>query len=438
METPEISTLLDFSKDGGILRAAERCNGSGDCRKTELAGGTMCPSYMASRDEYTTTRARANLLREYLTEAGNGNAFDRKELYEILDLCLSCKGCKSECPSNVDMAKLKAEFLFQYQKNHGVPLRSRMIANISRINALFSPLPGLFNILGSKNPVSYLAKKMLGFATERSIPVLSRQTFNHWFHKKEDAQSTETDESRQLILFNDEFTNFNDVETGKKTVELLVALGYRVRGSNYIQSGRSFISKGLLGKARHYAEKNVLQYRNVVSEKLPLVGIEPSAILSFRDEYPELVDRKLADDARRLSENVLTIEEFLAREYDAGRIDEKLFTTEHQKISLHGHCQQKAIASTADTIKVLSIPSNYIVEEIPSGCCGMAGSFGYEKEHYDLSMKVGELVLFPAIRNLTKDVIVAAPGTSCRHQIKDGTGRKALHPVEVLFDALVR
>jgi Fe-S oxidoreductase/FAD/FMN-containing dehydrogenase len=429
-------TLFDFSEDGGILRAAERCNGSGDCRKTEITGGTMCPSYMATRDEYSTTRARANLLREYLTNSEKNNSFDHRELYDILDLCLSCKGCKSECPSNVDMAKLKAEFLYQYYRSHRVPLRNRIIANISLINRLFIPIPGFFNLLIKRSKPSDALKRILGFAIKRSIPAMGRQTLHSWARKRLAGSAARSDRDRHIYLYIDEFTNFNDSGTGKKAINLLLSLGYIIHLEKYSQSGRAYISKGLLGRARKIANRNIATYRDKVSGVAPLVGIEPSAILTFRDEYPELAQGQLAADAKLLAANTLTIEEFLSREYQEGRIDRKAFTKTSRNVLLHGHCQQKALTSTEATHVMLSIPENYMVEEIPSGCCGMAGSFGYEAEHYDLSIKVGELVLFPAIRSVPEDTVIAAPGTSCRHQISDGTGRKALHPVEVLHDAL--
>jgi Fe-S oxidoreductase len=235
----------------------------------------------------------------------------------------------------------------------------------------------------------------------------------------------------------DEFTNFNDADVGIKAIRLLQRLGYQVLTTSHEVSGRTYLSKGLLRKARKIAENNVRIFSNLVNQDVPLVGLEPSAILGFRDEYPELVGRELTEDARKIAACALSLEEFLEREMDRGLIPVDRFTRAKKHIKLHGHCQQKAISTTQSTLKVLSLPAGYTVEEIPSGCCGMAGSFGYEKEHYDLSMKVGELVLFPAIRKTADGVMIAAPGTSCRHQIKDGTGRSALHPAEILYDALV-
>ncbi len=434
----EIKTYFDFSKDMGILRAAERCNGSGDCRKTEVIGGTMCPSYMATRDENATTRARANILREFLTNSPKENPFDHKEIYEVLDLCLACKACKRECPSSVDMAKLKMEFLQHYYDAHSIPLRTRAIAYISSINALGMIMPGFTNKIMGSDLLMKPVKIMLGFAEKRSLPLLSKQTLTKWNKKhKKDAKDSQYPNGK-VWMFNDEFTNYNESDIGIKAILLLRRLGYEVCIPKHQHSGRTFLSKGLIRKAQELAVQNVIQLKDVVNNEMPLVGIEPSAILAFRDEYPELVGDSLKEAAGKLGKNALLFEEFIAREIDAGRIKKEQFTKEKRKIKLHGHCQQKAIASTLPTHKVLSFPENYSITEIPSGCCGMAGSFGYEKEHYDISMKVGELVLFPAVRNTPEEVLIAAPGTSCRHQIKDGTGRTALHPVEILYNAVLK
>jgi FAD/FMN-containing dehydrogenase/Fe-S oxidoreductase len=435
-ETPEFETVFDFSDSDGYLRAIEKCNGSGDCRKSEIIGGTMCPSFMATRDESTTTRARANLLRELLSRPLRNDPFRQKELYDILDLCLSCKGCKSECPSNVDMAKLKAEFMQHYYDRHSIPLRTIMIAYISRIQRIGSLIPGLFNWATSVRPLSGILKRMIGFARERSIPKLGRSTVRQWIRRHLKSLNPSAPEHGKVYLFLDEFTNYTDTVAGIKTIQLLSALGYEVQVPDHSESGRTFLSKGLLRTARKRAIFNIEKLSGLISEQTPLVGIEPSAILAFRDEYPDLVRGNLKVRALKLAENALLLEEFLVREMKKGNIGKAQFTAEPKHIQLHGHCQQKAIASTEPLKMILSLPEHFTVEEIPSGCCGMAGSFGYEKEHYELSMKVGELVLFPAIRSAAPETLVVAPGTSCRHQIKDGTGTTACHPAEVLFDAL--
>ena len=433
----QFDTFFDYSREGGLMQLIEKCNGSGDCRKTELTGGTMCPSYMATRDEMATTRARANVLRELLSRKDLKKPFDQPDIYKVLDLCLSCKACKSECPSSVDMAKIKAEFLQHWYEHHRVPLRTLLIANISQINRLGMFLPGLFNWFATSKVSSRILKKFLGFATKRSIPTLGKSSLRKWAGKNlESLNRALPVDAPELVLYVDEFSNYNDTSLGITSIRFFNRLGIRVLIIKHPVSGRTYISKGLLKKARQLARKNVEMLSGIVSAQRPLVGIEPSAILGFRDEFPELVGADLKGRAEELSRHCFTIEEYLDRAAENGSLDSSLFTEEKNKLKLHGHCQQKAIASTDSTMRVLSLPKNYTVEEIPSGCCGMAGSFGYEKEHYDLSMKVGELVLFPAVRQADTATLVVAPGTSCRHQIGDGTGRKALHPVEVLYDAL--
>ena len=434
--TKEIETIFDFSNDLGIIRSAEKCNGSGECRKSEIIGGTMCPSYMATRDEKHSTRARANILREFLTNSAKKNPFDHKEIYEAMELCLSCKACKSECPSSVDVTKLKAEFLQHYYDEHGVPLRSRLIANISKLNYLGSFAPGLYNYLVKSRILSRITSEMFGFTKHRKFPLLSKQRLEQWFDKNKKNNNTDFPNGR-VFLFNDEFTRFNDTDIGIKAILLLSKLGYEVVIPKHIESARTYLSKGLVRKAKQIANKNTAYQKDIITVEKPLVGIEPSAILTFRDEYPELVDEHLKVASRKLASNTLMIDEFLEREIKTGKISKDDFTEETKKIKLHGHCQQKAIASTSPTLYILNFPENYTAEEIPSGCCGMAGSFGFEKEHYDISMKIGELVLFPEIRKSESEIIISAPGTSCRHQIKDGTGRKALHPIEILYDALI-
>mgnify|MGYP006288097061 FL=1 len=433
---PDIPTVFDFSEAGGILRATEKCNGSGDCRKTELTGGTMCPSYMATRNENDVTRARANILREFLTNSTKKNRFNHREIYDVMELCLSCKACKTECPSNVDVAKLKAEFLQHYYDANGIPLRTRMIANITRLNQLGSIWPGLFNFF-MKNPVaSGLINRMAGFAPKRSMPLLQKQTLTKWMKGYVKELQAKAPKNGKVYLFNDEFTNFNDTDVGIKAVQLLSRLGYEVIVPQHLESGRTYLSKGLVRRAKKIANRNIDHLKDIITEDSPLIGIEPSAILAFRDEYPDLSTPENKESAGELSRHALTIEEFLAREMENGNIQKDQFNGEETSVLLHGHCQQKAVASTVPSKFILSFPENHHVEEIPSGCCGMAGSFGYEKEHYDISMKIGELVLFPAIRKADSQTVIAAPGTSCRHQIMDGTSRKALHPVEVLYHAL--
>jgi FAD/FMN-containing dehydrogenase/Fe-S oxidoreductase len=433
-ETRSFDTILDFSSTMGILRTAEQCNGSGDCRKTELSGGTMCPSYMATRKEQDTTRARANILREMITNSDKVNPFAHEEIKEVMDLCLSCKGCKSECPSNVDMGKLKQEWQYQYYQEKGVPFRSRLIGNFSLGMKLASLAPWGYNFIFNNRTLGNFAKSVIGFARDRSMPHLSQITWRKWFLKE--FRPTVKNPSRSVYLFIDELLNYNEAEIGITTVRLLDRLGYGIKFINHEESGRSFLSKGLLKEARDLARKNVAIFKDVITDETPLVGVEPSAILTFRDEYPDLLRGEEKESAYRISAHTFMIEEFLSRELELGRIDLSLFQEQKRLIKLHGHCQQKALSTLVPVKKILTRMGTNEVHLIPSGCCGMAGSFGYEKEHYDLSMQIGELVLFPTVRKQPDNVIIAAAGTSCRHQIKDGTSKKALHPVEIIWKAL--
>ena len=426
-------TYFDFSENNGFVRAAEMCNGSGDCRKTEKSGGTMCPSYMATREEKHTTRARANILRETITNSDKINPFDHEEILDVLDLCLSCKGCKSECPSNVDMAKLKAEAQQQYHDKNGIKWRSRIIGHTPRINALFRAMPSLFN-LTTKGFLGQLTKKITGFALERPLPQMHHTTFEKWFN----AYQQKGEFKQVVYLYNDEFINYFDVNIAQTAVKLLNHLGYEIKVPKLDISGRTYLSKGMVKKARAIAEHNVkFAFENIPKEAV-FIGIEPSAILTFRDEYPDLCRGNLKEKAKDLAKRTFLIEEFLANEMDKKHITSKSFTLKTERVRMHGHCFQKALSSLVPLKKILSLPENYTVLNIPSGCCGMAGSFGYEKEHYDISMKIGELVLFPTIRQEDQSTIISASGTSCRHQIADGTGRKAKHPVEILWEAVLK
>ncbi len=482
VDTPPMDTFLRYEADQPapirqtyfrypnqtMLQHVEQCNGSGDCRKTELSGGTMCPSFMATRNEKDTTRARANMLREYWTNQaplppmgeqnmtpplGAGGAKD------VLDLCLACKGCKGECPSNVDIAKLKMEFLQHYHDAHGVPFRSWLVGNFATMTKIASYVPWAYNFIFKNEPLRRIANQVVGFHPDRTMPLLHKTTLKRWFEDKKAPQpraayrpmgellskppdGTPRGVRGLVYLFCDEFTNYNDVEIGKKAIMLLEKLGYKVVIPAHLPSGRPQLSKGLLKDAKQIANQNVRMLKDLISENTPLIGIEPSAILTFRDEYPDLVDEELLEDAQKLAKNALMFDEFIAREIDNKNIDQNVVSNysksnEPKLIKLHGHCQQKAIGSLVPTKKMLSLIPNCTVQLIPSGCCGMAGSFGYEKEHYELSMQIGELVLFPTVRQQPEEVIIAAPGTSCRHQIHDGTGRKAQHPIEILWEALV-
>jgi len=436
-EEPNIPTLFDFTQEGGILRAAEKCNGSGDCRKPPEAGGVLCPSYQATLDEKNTTRARANALREFLTNSDKINKFDYEELYETLSLCLSCKACKSECPSTVDMAMLKSEFLYQYQKANGFSLRNKMFAYSGKVNALFSKIPSVYNFFIGQKWFANLFKKSSGIAQQRALPKLEKETVTHWIAKNPNELKAKKNKKQTVYVFVDEFIDYMDAQPGKDVIFVLTSLGYEVKVVKSAESGRAYISKGFLEQAQKLAIKNVNIYKDLINENTPLIGIEPSAILMFRDEYLRLIkDKDLHQSAEKIAQNTFLFEEFIKKEFEAGNITTTDFTEAPKKITLHVHCHQKALSNQQDSAFILSIPKNYKVELLDAGCCGMAGSFGYEAEHYELSMKVGELRLFPALRKTEEKTSIAASGTSCRHQIQDGVHKDSEHPASILRVAL--
>jgi len=425
---PKIKTIQNFDDNLGILRMTEKCNGSGDCRKPVSAGGVMCPSYRATKDEKDTTRARANALREFLTHFDKENKFNHQELKEVFDLCLSCKACASECPSNVDVASLKAEFLYQYHKNNKPSFRTKLFANNNKYVKLGSLTPTLTNFILNQK----LTKKVLGIATERNIPKIAKKSFNKLLPS---LQTNTAANSKKIYLFIDEFTNIYDTQLGIDTYKLLTKLGYTILTTKHSESGRAYISKGFLAEAKQLANKNIAVFKNLITDEIPLIGIEPSAILTFRDEYLRLSDD--LKSAKKIAKNTFTIEEFISNEILKGYIQSNQFTDEKKTVKIHTHCHQKSLSNANATFNMLNIPTNYIISLYNTGCCGMAGSFGYEKEHYKISMKIGENSVFPKVRNTSKHDIIAVAGTSCRHQILDGTQRETLHPVSILLDALL-
>ncbi|MEM7084996.1 MAG: FAD-linked oxidase C-terminal domain-containing protein [Bacteroidota bacterium] len=430
--TPEVSSFMDFSDSEGILRLAEKCNGSGDCRKSASAEGTMCPSYQATKNEKDTTRGRANMLREVLTQNEATNKYNSADLKKTFDLCLSCKACATECPSNVDMATAKAEFLYQFNKENGVSPSDKLFAMSSSYNQRASRFPRIANFLLSNALTAGMIKSKGKIASKRRFPKISIKSFS------EISQSIikEVDTNKkEVILFVDEFSNYLEAHIAEDSYHLLTALGYQVTLVDHLDSARALLSKGFLEEAKAHASKNVAFLKDKVSEDSPLLGIEPSAILGFRDEYLRLVDD--LEPAQLISENTFLIEEFLASEIEKGVITSAQFTSEEKQIKIHVHCHQKALSNQRVTFDILNLPINYKPTIIPSGCCGMAGSFGYEKEHYEVSMQIGELKLFPSVRKASENTIIAANGTSCRHQIEDGTQREAFHPVTILRRALL-
>jgi FAD/FMN-containing dehydrogenase/Fe-S oxidoreductase len=432
------------SQAHALMCSIEQCNGAGACLKSNLIGGTMCPAYKESADELRSTRARANILREALTR---GDGFSDPAVAEILDSCLACKGCLSECPSNVDMTRLRSEILQQKYDRHGTPLRSWMVARMPRFEALGAVVRPLYNFFASWNPSAALIKRLIRFSADRQIPTLSRYSMRRLVSMERQPVA-----GRLVYLFADEFTNHEEAELGLTFVRLLNRLGYRVEVPKHVESGRAAISKGCLRLAKKYAIRNVCLLKDKISAEVPLVGIEPSCILSFRDEYPDLVPPEMRSDAQALGRNCLLFDEFLMREVRAGRIGPDAFREVRADIWLHGHCHQKSLVGVGLTADLLRMIPGAVVHVIPSGCCGMAGSFGYEKEHYATSMAIGEMVLFPTVRKAMDKALpgrssdtsstgprltlVAAPGTSCRHQILDGTGFQARHPLEILYDSL--
>ena len=429
-------TKLDFSADFGYSGAVEMCNGMGACRKV---GGTMCPSYMVTKEEEHSTRGRANLLRAVLSEGLPGEAITDRRLYEALDLCLECKGCKAECQTGVDMAKLKYEFLDGYNSRHGTPLRSRLFANIgalSRIGSRFAPLSNV----AAANPLSRLVLHVaLGIHSKRSLPAFARPTFPEWFNSSRHPSSRGRGvggEGATVVLFNDTFMNYNYPGVGIAATELLERAGFRVILANPWCCGRPMISKGLLDKAKDHARQNVDLLHKYAVQGIPIVGCEPSCLLTLRDEYPDLLsDAGDHARARTVAESSYLIDEFLGMLQEKGELELE-FADVRKKVLFHGHCHQKALLGTRHSLAALRLPPGFEVEEVNSGCCGMAGSFGYEKEHYQISMDIGRQRLFPAVEAKEDDWEVAVMGVSCRQQIEHGTGRAARHLVEVLRDAL--
>ncbi len=431
-----------------LMCSIEQCNGAGACLKSNLIGGTMCPAYKVSSDETRSTRTRANVLREILTRGYESDAFadvvkgksvfDMPELSEVLDSCLACKGCLSECPSNVDMTKLRSEVLQQKYDRHGTPFRSWMVARMAQVESLGAIVRPFYNFFATWKPSASLIKKIVSFSADRQIPKLSRYSMRKLIaleNKKAEVRS-----DKKVYLFADEFTNHQEADLGLTFARLLMRLGYSVEIPKHMESGRAAFSKGCLKLAKGYAVKNVDLLSSIVTEETPLVGIEPSCILSFRDEYPDIVPAEMRDKAKLLAKNCLLFDEFIMREFEAQRITKDVFKNLDGEIYLHGHCHQKSLIGVGKCADMLRLIPGVKVNVIPSGCCGMAGSFGYEKEHYQTSMAIGEMVLFPAVRKASskksKNVLVAAPGTSCRQQILDGTGVKALHPIEIMYNQL--
>ncbi len=435
-KTPELETVFDWSSDLGLVRAVENCNGAGVCRKRAEAGGTMCPSYMATLDEKDTTRGRANVFRQALQSPDPREAFSSEELRSALDLCLSCKGCKSECPANVDMARLKAEFTQQYHDAKGTPLSALVFGHYRSLSKPAAIMPWLANFMLSFFVTRLLMRWMFKISLARRLPTYASRTFAKQFRRyRRDHPAVE--DAPGVWLYVDPFTEYTEPEVGMAAVRVLEAGGYRVELLPVEDDGRTLLSKGLVREAKALTEANMERLAPLL-DAFPdrkIVGIEPSALLTFRDEAPDLCHAPWKAVAVDCAERAMLIEEFVAQAVADGGFADAFAEADKGAVVLHGHCHQKALVGTGPTEKALQA-AGYTVRTLPTGCCGMAGSFGYEAKHYEVSMDIGNLVLFPALRDLDDDALVCAPGTSCRHQIHDGVQRDALHPAVLLEKAL--
>ena len=436
-ETPEVETYFHWNKEQGLVRATELCNGAGVCRKRADSGGTMCPSYMATLDEKDSTRGRANVFRTLLTDGPPEEAFESDELGEALDLCLSCKGCKSECPASVDMAKMKAEYLQQRYDREGTPMAARFFAYFGTMARLGSIAPRLANWMLSLGLVKWVLEAWFGVSRQRELPEMAASTFDAEFKQYRREHGAPDDDAEVLWLYVDPFTDFTEPEVGIDAVRVLEALGYRVERFGMRDDGRTYLSKGLVKKGRRVLERGLEKVGDELENHRgrPVIGLEPSALLTFRDEMTDLVGSSHREAAKRLEERSFLLEEFLAQRLDADELDTSVFGGDATTAVLHGHCHQKAMVGTEPTKAVLEA-AGFDVETLQTGCCGMAGSFGYEADHYEISMDIGELVLFPALRDLDDGDVVVAPGTSCRDQIADGVDEQARHPASILADRL--
>ncbi len=426
--------ILDFSSQGGVGGAIEMCNGAGVCRKD---GGVMCPSFQATREEMHSTRGRANLLRAMISTGLPGNENAEEAAHAALDLCLECKGCKAECPSGVDVAKLKYEFLNNYYKSHRRPLRDYLFANIASLGRLGQAATPLTNWMLHSGAGKVLGERLFGLSAKRSLPA---------FRRKSSLQTTAV-QTAEVFFLRDPFIELFYPEIAQAAIKVLESAGCKVAVLPIVGAGRTLISKGLLPQAQEHARRvlQAIEARDP-QRRIPVVGIEPSEIYTLKDEYLDLLPAEAG--AAALAKRAYMLDEFLLRpgpndESYLEKLRAVIAKPENKSVLLHGHCYQKAqppaddgIASGAQATAALLSALGFEVEMVDSGCCGMAGSFGYESEHYDLSMQIGEMVLFPAVRSAGDQQVVAA-GVSCRAQIASGAGREALHPVSLIAAHLV-
>lgn len=424
--TQTMNTVMDFSADHGYAGAVEMCSGVGACHK--LGEGFMCPSFMVTREEQHSTRGRATLLRAALSGLLPPEELTGERLYEALDLCLACKSCKSECPASVDMAKLKYEFLHNYYKVHGVPFRQRMFGHVETVNKWGSRLAPLSNWALMAPPVRWVMHSFPGIHYKAKLPVFARQTFRKWFARHKPAG----DGSKgKVAYFNDIFTNYNHPSFAIATVEVLEKAGFEVVLADCGQSGRPLISKGFLDEARDLAIRNVASLHRYVEQGVPIVGCEPSALLTFRDEYPDLVP---GDQAKEVARNSYLVEEFLQMLADSNRLDLK-FKAEKRKLLFHAHTFQRALVGTGPALKVLRLPG-HDVKEMNGGDCGMAGAFGYETEHYDIAQSIFKQCVLPEMQaEPDRDLVIA--GVSCYQMLSQHTHKPVRHLIEVFRDSIV-
>ncbi|PSQ98255.1 MAG: FAD-binding oxidoreductase [Bacteroidetes bacterium QS_9_68_14] len=447
-DTSPPQTELDFSEDGGFTGAVELCNGNGACRKT--GSGTMCPSYRATREEEHSTRGRANALRMALSGDLPEGAFTGERMKEVMDLCIQCKACKTECPSNVDMGKLKKEWLAKVHDEEGLPLRDRLFSGLPDVSRRVAgtPLTRLINAVNRLAPVRWGLEKTLGVASGRKLPPFARETFRQWFDGSgfslqglENAPPDRTPQSENRVaIFPDTFTNFHTPEVGKAATRVLRALGLEpvLPEAGSLCCGRTLLSKGRISKAQRQAVSTVEALMPFARAGVPVVGLEPSCTSALTDDLTTMLPGD--PHAEAVAEAVVSFEGLLHRRaaedaWPAASADVWAGHAERD-VLLHGHCHQKALEGVAPAEAALSLPPGHAVEAVGAGCCGMAGAFGYEKEHVSVSKDMAELKLAPAVREASGDVAIAAPGFSCRSQIADTTGREALHPAQVLDRAL--
>ncbi len=431
-----VDTRFDWSPDHGFAGAIEMCNGSGVCRKE--SSGTMCPSFRATREERDSTRGRANILRLAMTGAfGLDNMHDER-VKNVLDLCLSCKACKAECPSAVDMARLKAEFMAAYHDHHSLSRRSWLFGNVHRLSVWGSRWPTASNFLLNLPLVSTWAKQIVGIATERAMPRYARQRFSQWWNQQIPQPRHKKPARPTPIFLIDTFTEYHHPEIGRALHYLMAQSGLTMRAMRLPQKGccgRPAMSKGMLDHAKHMANANVPFLAKLITQDpdVRFMIAEPSCASALRDDYTALVDRDWQDHAADIARRTFSLEEWLEEWRGEGGFHDLSWDHQPREIILHGHCHQKALWGTDTSMRILqSIPAA-MVREIDTGCCGMAGSFGYEQEHYDISMQIAELRLYPAVRN-NPQAIIAASGTSCREQIEHIRGQ-VRHPVEIIAEA---